>query len=292
MKRIYPLRFSRTYWSIPLVSEHICNPNICSQIPEYDENTNEFRIVANPEYKDGECAMSHWLYPTVVSISSYSYKNPSGNMGRLYRPDRVVIPDKEFTIKIDFPLSNPTEIQIRGDGNYTIRDVLFFIKTAYEKIYKEEEETSTEREFTFQRDCECKNQNISQHWSSINPPHPYENECCSICYEEFENKSIVQLNCNHTFDLGCITNWTNTDNNTCPLCRQPIINCQTCSGSGFVTYTQRYKVVPMNLRGVDMFRNDTDGKYGIYQYDMENLLLDKIFYNSKLRLLSLQIDAA
>lgn len=291
MKRIYPLRFSRTYWSIPLVSEHICNPNVCSQIPEYNEDTNELRIVSNPEYQNGECSMSQWLYPTVVSLAAYSYKNPCGNMGKLYEPDRVVIPDKEFTIKIDFPLTNATEITIKGDGNYTLRDVLYFIKSAYEKIYREEEETSTEQEFTFQRDCECKNEDISKYWSAINPPHPYENECCSICYGGYENKSIVKLNCNHTFDNNCITSWTNTQKNTCPLCRQPIINCESCNGAGFVTYTQNYKVVPLNLRGVDMFRNDTDGKYGIYQYDMENLLLDRLIYNSKLKLLCLQLDA-
>lgn len=45
---------------------------------------------------------------------------------------------------------------------------------------------------------------------------------CSICYEEFNNDSLVSiLNCNHFFHTECIKKWGNR-NNTCPICREKI----------------------------------------------------------------------
>ena len=52
---------------------------------------------------------------------------------------------------------------------------------------------------------------------------------CKICMEEYENVnmniSFIKLNCNHDFCKKCITTWTVT-NNTCPICRNEIINQQ------------------------------------------------------------------
>ncbi len=40
---------------------------------------------------------------------------------------------------------------------------------------------------------------------------------CSICFDEIEDKSI--LNCKHEFCNHCLLEWLNTNNFNCPLCR-------------------------------------------------------------------------
>ena len=48
-------------------------------------------------------------------------------------------------------------------------------------------------------------------------------DCCSICRDPLNVSETgkVELSCSHTFHLGCITRWFNTDGNTrtCPMCR-------------------------------------------------------------------------
>jgi hypothetical protein len=41
--------------------------------------------------------------------------------------------------------------------------------------------------------------------------------CCSICYEPWTNKTVVQ-GCNHDFCFDCITPWVK-EHTTCPICR-------------------------------------------------------------------------
>ena len=54
---------------------------------------------------------------------------------------------------------------------------------------------------------------------------------CSICHEDY-NERVIRLNCNHTFNIGCIEELMKTMNQSmternnnrkviCPLCRQP-----------------------------------------------------------------------
>ena len=46
---------------------------------------------------------------------------------------------------------------------------------------------------------------------------------CTICRNNIEpNEPLRKLkNCNHFFHINCIDNWL-TNNNTCPICRQPV----------------------------------------------------------------------
>ncbi|KAJ1387007.1 Zinc finger, RING-type [Sesbania bispinosa] len=48
-----------------------------------------------------------------------------------------------------------------------------------------------------------------------------ENECCTICMEEFEVDGTVTMPCNHMFHQPCIVRWLETSH-VCPLCRYPL----------------------------------------------------------------------
>jgi len=49
---------------------------------------------------------------------------------------------------------------------------------------------------------------------------------CNICYETYDIKEFVRLNCNHTFCKGCIKNTIKTSINInsvrCALCREVV----------------------------------------------------------------------
>jgi hypothetical protein len=272
-----------------MVVQHVCDHDTCSNILHHNTETNVLDLVPNPDFQNGQCPLHHRLFPTMVDLSSYSFTNPRGMLGKLYQVDKIVIPDSEFKIVIDFPLNNPHTITIRGKGDFTLRDVLLFIKLSYEKIYKEEEETCTEQEYVFQRNCECRERPIQSFLTNIPAPHEYTNNECCICYSTFESNNISKLPCGHMFDTLCITNWTNTSKHTCPLCRQSIIQCTRCNGTGLISYTQRYKVIPTNLRS-DIFRNNTNGIHGIYQYDFEHLMVEYMVYNRYTKQLRLQMN--
>ena len=44
------------------------------------------------------------------------------------------------------------------------------------------------------------------------------NETCTICLDDFSNKKIIKLKCNHVYHYDCILPWLE-ENNNCPLCR-------------------------------------------------------------------------
>lgn len=56
--------------------------------------------------------------------------------------------------------------------------------------------------------------------SVINIKNLKNNEICSICFDEFSDKSIIyELSCGHYFDSHCISEWF-IKNKTCPNCRK------------------------------------------------------------------------
>ena len=56
--------------------------------------------------------------------------------------------------------------------------------------------------------------------SVINIKNLKNNEICSICFDEFSDKSIIyELSCGHYFDSHCISEWF-IKNKTCPICRK------------------------------------------------------------------------
>ncbi|CAE6007140.1 unnamed protein product [Arabidopsis arenosa] len=51
-----------------------------------------------------------------------------------------------------------------------------------------------------------------------------ETETCAICLEDMlESGSIYHMHhCPHLFHQGCLNEWLNRQQNSCPLCRQPV----------------------------------------------------------------------
>uniref|UniRef100_A0A8P4KQY0 RING-type E3 ubiquitin transferase n=1 Tax=Dicentrarchus labrax TaxID=13489 RepID=A0A8P4KQY0_DICLA len=48
---------------------------------------------------------------------------------------------------------------------------------------------------------------------------------CSVCINEYaQGNKLRRLPCSHEFHIHCIDRWL-SENNTCPICRQPILTC-------------------------------------------------------------------
>ena len=68
------------------------------------------------------------------------------------------------------------------------------------------------------------NQNTEIYTYSNNDEDAEEEQCCSICREEYDEEDIIRkLNmCNHEFHRICIDEWL-TANRNCPMCRTSIV---------------------------------------------------------------------
>ena len=78
---------------------------------------------------------------------------------------------------------------------------------------------------------------------------------------------------------------------TCPLCRQQVIECEDCNGTGIIYYDYNGVVIPIEHRGSILNRNTTDGVYGIFGHDLEDLVIEHIHYNRVEKLLTLYIGS-
>lgn len=159
------------------------------------------------------------------------------------------------------------------------------IRSIYEDIYNEEELTSTPHTYNIRMECsECYNKDITNDIKTISKFKDVD-ECC-ICNEKYSSgKNQVTLNCNHIFYKDCITTWLNKST-TCPICRKGVINCDKCSGKGYITFDMYCAVIPPELR---TFKNLTDGLYGIYDFDVEDLIVRDIVYNGVQKRLYLDV---
>jgi hypothetical protein len=123
-----------------------------------------------------------------------------------------------------------------------------------------------------------------------------EEEKCSICLENLENlKNNLDNNvkvkdtnkktsCNHIFHRECIHEWINNKKNTCPLCRKKLSNCPKKCSNGLIVTQYTGKVIPKNMRGI-LNRNQSDGVFGLYGYDFEDLFIDEMVYNRTTKIL-------
>ena len=286
--KVYPLRTTRKNWVIPLVSIHECNSKCTITIKKVTENSETFFYVINNPLYDGEkCNLKGKLQKTIINIDSFDYNNPKSFIGPLYNSDNIVIPDKEIHLKLSFPLSRIINITIKSpdENGFTLKVLLNIIKNVYQYIYSEEERTSTVREFTYEKRCDvCL---IDKHISNYLIPVSSQKECCICC--NIKEKESLKLPCNHTFHKKCINKWIE-NSLTCPLCRENIIDCDKCNGRGMITYNYTGSVIPRENRGIFMNRNVTDGIFGIYGYDLEDLHINGLFYDNVEKILHLDIN--
>ena len=276
--RVYPIRKTRKRWDIRLFRIHKCNEKC-----KYDisiEN-NIINIKDNLVYKEGKCDKNNTIEKTIINISNFNIETAEldGN-GILYKSELKVIPDNSFSLSINFPLSYNFELIIRNDikKGFTLKELIKYIKKLYKFIYEEEERTATPQTIEIKKYCiTCENKDFNKYIKTISTDNI--NEECSICYNELNTAShIANLSCNHLFHFDCVKTWF-INNGKCPICRSNVFNCNNCDGSGIIYYNFVGIVVPIEERGLNLQRNRTNGIFGIYDYDYEDLYIQKLSYD-------------
>jgi len=251
-----------------------------------------FSVQSNPDFNDGQCSRVNTLTPALIHLQSYDISSPCGHMGMLFRPDYIVIPDYEFTIKFTFPMENMCTLRINKNSETSVRELLHMIKTGYEHIYDEEEETSNTNTFVINKLCEACNEKTLYEFIDIIPSIELpDDQQCAICYRDYlEDPLAAKLSCGHIFHTDCVKSWIVKGNGKgCPLCRSKIRNCRTCEGRCYVESHEEFVVLPVEHRDAYMSRNRTDGMYGIFDYDFENLVIEELEYNSRNKMLHIMM---
>jgi hypothetical protein len=291
--RIYPLRTSANKWKIKLYSKHICNDECKLAYIEEDfgDNSSIMFIVDNPDYKNGKCSYSFTLNPSVIKLSTFDLSNPNTIDGELLFENNIVIPDKKIYLNISFPLKDSKKISIESKNplGFSLANIINTIKNVYKWIYDEEENTCSEKKYTLLSPCEClvvDGKNKFQHCRNSIESIEYEN--CPIC---FENNVNCSTNCNHKYHSECIDKWILQGNNKCPICREMLFKCNICSGKEIIYVEYTGKVVPKEMRGMMLGRNRTDGIFGIYGHDFEDLFLEYMVYDNVTKTLYPKISA-
>jgi hypothetical protein len=333
--RVYPIRTSKTEWTIPLYRYHKCS-NKCSkifvneqtllfplpsptqipQIPnlstlsgrsilssiqeqglneadEADEPMNvRYVLVDNPNYIENKCENYNNLERTFIRMKSNGDKN-------LYEPNMCVIPDSIFKIYLFYPLSRPFMATINKNDNngYTLLELVNIVKTLYSIVYEEEEKTATPQTYKLKKKClVCKNKVVYDYVKLYTKVNELE-EDCSICYNNYiQDDKVTELSCSHCFHNKCIFNWFNSaeltrSKLTCPLCRMKIIKCDDCGGTGFIEYDYSGVVIPLEQRGNIINRNTTNGFFGIFGFDIDDLYLSSMRYDRVKKTLTLGVGA-
>jgi hypothetical protein len=290
--RIYPLRTSSSIWKIKLYSKHICN-DMCkfAYIKDYlPDNSTIMFIIDNPEYKDGKCPYSMKLNPSSIQINNFDKNDPYTIDGELLFYNNIVIPDKQIYLNITFPLKEPKNILISSDNDlgFSLSSLLFKIRNVYRWIYQEEENTCSIRTFKIVEQCNCSIEQEKHILESLRDSNNQDNnqDKCPICLEEMKTKK--QTLCNHLFHKECIEEWIKNNKNTCPLCRKNLFQCVNNCKNGLIYKQYTGKVIPKNMRGI-LSRNTTDGVFGIYGYDIDDLFIDEMVYNSSTKVLQFKI---
>lgn len=289
--RIYPIRTTRRKWVIKLYNIHKCTYGCNIIISNYLDDPDQIIVSNNPLYIEGKCEKYKIIQRTCIRISNFDITDQYiTNNNFLYKGDDIIIPDTSIFINISFPLSYiyETNINTENKNGFTLKYIVNYIKLLYKFIYEEEERTSTPQTYNIRKECfECRDKDITTQSEVV-----YEinnNSECSICYNNFDNiLPVYKLKCNHEFHTDCINTWMKSSG-TCPLCRNNIFNCKSCDGSGIINKTFIGVVIPVNERGLNTFRNATNGVFGIYNYDYEDLVLESMKYDSMQKRLYINI---
>jgi hypothetical protein len=290
--RSYPLRFSRNYWRIPLNCIHECSPACAMSISyEREHKTNSDNedilnisatITRNDTYRDGRCSEYNQIIPTFIPIAEYNVSCPTGHIGALHHPDMVVIQDDFFTLSIRFPttVNASMKVHVPSSNMVTLRQLLWLIKKSYEFVYEEEERTASPTLVRVEDVCtDCTESSLEEAISERTQTiQGVEGTQCAVCYMELLGE-VTTLQCKHLYHKECLLNWVRKGSGqTCPLCRTPLLHCKTCENTHIITQEQEFVVIPPHLRE-HPFRNTTDGVYGIYDFDLEQLAIESIYYN-------------
>lgn len=294
IKRLYPIRTTRKKWKINLFCYHKCTEN-CNIIL-VTNNNNQYILINNPEYINGECKYNNQIQTTTIRLSTFDINNPFGNIGPLCNADMKVIVDNEFKVSIYFPLSHVFEFIFSSplQNGFTLKDLIYSIKSLYEYIYEEEERTSIPQEYNLKKFCtSCGNKDLTKILEPINETDIKDD--CAICYSDYENTDDesdfpIKIKCGHIYHNNCLKKWT-YKSGTCPICRYNIFNCDKCDGNGIIFYTFTGVVIPLEERNMILNRNQTNGTFGIYAHDFEDLCIENMVYDRTKKRLYIEIIA-
>lgn len=257
--RTYPIRMSRKEWIIPIYWNHNCTTLSCSR-SVCDKNNQIERIYPPVQYNED-------IVNCICDL------------------DAIVIPDTEFYMYLNFPLSSEIDIRIEyPSGNISKRMLLKMISNIYQDIYEEEEQTSTPQTYMVTHTCHCIEKDLSESVEEVREFKKLE-ECC-ICNDKYSMNNIpIKLKCDHVYHKKCIKKWSNTSL-TCPICRESIIECNDCNGEQVQSFDIYCRVIPKEFR---QYRNETDGIYGIYGFDIDELVIRSLIYNREEKRLFIHI---
>lgn len=319
--RIYPIRTSATQaWNIKLYSSHQCNDSCrLAYVSEDYPGTSVLFIVDNPDYDHTEkkCSKHDTYHPSSIHLSRFKREQPTTVDGDLLFYHQIVIPESSIYLDLSFPFSHSKKIQINAESSlgFSLGELVESIRDVYQWAYEKEEQTASEQHFSIQTLCQLCQDQQTKYYSISNSEGNENNEGnegnennekCPICLEPIKNEKAV-TKCNHFYHPECIQTWvdkesnndgyndgynSNSDNNDknkkCPLCRAHLLQCDECDGGGWKIQNYVGKVVPKSLRGFTQ-RNQTDGMFGIYHYDYEDLFLEHMVYHRITKTLYLKI---
>jgi hypothetical protein len=288
LRRVYPIRTTRNKWKIPLFCYHKCSERCNIIIITNQEN--QYILLQNPDYV---CPYNNKINETTIPISLFDINDPKGSDGVLHGSETKVILDNEFFVSIYFPLSYVFEVLISTPSNngFTLKELIYSIKNLYEFIYQEEERTASTHVYQLKKFCtNCGNKDLTEYIEKVIDNN--KNESCSICYCDYieNNEDSIKLKCNHIYHETCIKTWLEKCG-TCPICRYNVFECDNCDGTGIIYYSFTGIVIPIEHRNEILNRNRTDGIFGVYAYDLEDLLIESMSYDRNKKRLYLNIIA-
>lgn len=274
---MYPIRVSRPVWTRSFLKNHTCS-ELCHT--QYEIRDSLIRIT----YQSG-CLFPENVEPINVHISSHQ---------EIEYIDEILNIPNQVNLLIEHPLNRPfTEKHVFNQVTIRLSDVIEAFDKIYNRIYKEEEEKATKKEYFLEKECpDCKeedynDENLSNFITSCSDSDEKE---CSICFESDENSELFSINnCKHVFHKPCILKWFNTpkmlnedeslpNTNSCPVCRQSIIYCITCKGTRKIKERFFGSVPPFDPSS-DENRIQTDGPYEIHTIYYEELFFKGILYD-------------
>jgi hypothetical protein len=271
---------------------------MCSELcnAHYVINDNLVRLT----YQTG-CLFPEKFEPAYIHLAEV---NSDENVRYLDEP--IPLP-RHVRLCIDHPLRTPQlyDHEFEQDESIRLSTLVGLFNAHYQRIYKEEEERSTHREFWVTRPCpDCDDDTYTEgNIGRFLLPCDEHADC--FCYNDEEEdkapgESVQLRGCNHRFHKECILRWFNTPrleqdddaserkSNSCPNCRKAIITCDTCQSTR--TIKERYfgAVPPYNDDDEEQEdRPETDGPYGIHTIYYEELFFKGIVYDATQQLVRL-----
>jgi len=242
-------------YEIVLEKQHICSEN-CATILLTEKDSDEesidlsfkpmcFKPGPNPNYIDGKCELFNQTEKSYVHIADYNE-----NESAILHLDEIVIEaDDNIDICFDYPLKKDFYFNFRSTGGFSRRHIINLIVETYKKIYRDEEDTTTERKLTFTKKCTaCKKEIIAIPEFSFDDD--LNDDVCIICLEKYIKQDILcKLPCGHSFHKDCIYKWFDQQKN-CPLCIKSMERIEKCfeCNDGIVNIEYVGKIIPLEIR--------------------------------------------